>query len=389
MIEPHGGDLVDRVANPSHTDRLRTNLNEAPTIRLDRAQLQDVINIANGRFSPLTGFMSRNDFRKVVHDMTLEDGTRWSLPITLDVDAEKAGALTPGEMVGLESPDGTLVAALDINDVYKYNHEETAEMIYGTTDRQHPGVRNHLEAGDFLIGGDVRAFDEFRYNDHDLLPKETRVLFNDLGWETVVGFQTRNAPHRAHEYIQKSALEHTDGLLIQPKLGYKKPGDYEDDVILQAYRRLVEHYYVDDSAVLSAFPSQMRYAGPREAIFDAIVRKNQGCTHFVVGRDHAGVKDYYDGFDAHRIFDDINDIGIEPLFYSYSFYCRECDGMVSEKICPHATDQQVHPSGTRIRELIESGEKPSEKMMRPEVSDYLLESESPFVGQTDQKVTSE
>jgi sulfate adenylyltransferase len=389
MIEPHGGDLIDRVADPSHADRLRTNLDEAPTICLDRAQLQDVINIANGRFSPLTGFMSKNDFRKVVHDMTLEDGTRWSLPVTLDVDAETARELTPGEMVSLESPDRTIVAALDIDDVYKYNHEETAEAIYGTTDRQHPGVRNHLEAGDFLIGGDVRAFDEFRYNDHDLLPKETRVLFNDLDWETVVGFQTRNAPHRAHEYIQKSALEHTDGVLIQPKLGYKKSGDYKDDVIFQAYRRLVEHYYVDDSVVLSAFPSQMRYAGPREAIFDAIVRKNQGCTHFVVGRDHAGVKDYYDGFDAHRIFDDINHIGIEPLFYSYSFYCRKCDGMVSEKICPHTTDQQVHPSGTRIRELIQSGEKPSEKMMRPEVSAYLLNSESPFVEHRDLKVTSE
>jgi sulfate adenylyltransferase len=389
MIKPHGGDLVDRVVTGTYADQLRAELDDASVLCLDRAQLQDVINIANGRFSPLTGFMSKNDFRKVVYDMTLEDGTRWSLPITLDVNAETASELTPGERIGLESPGGTLVATLDVDDVYKYNKTETAAAIYGTDERQHPGVRNYFNAGEYLIGGDVRMFDEFRYNDHDLLPKETRVLFSDRDWETVVGFQTRNAPHRAHEYIQKSALEHADGLLIQPKLGYKKAGDYEDDVILQAYRHLVDNYYVDGSAVLSAFPSQMRYAGPREAIFDAIVRKNQGCTHFVVGRDHAGVQDYYDGFDAHRIFDDIEDIGIEPLFYSYSFYCHQCDGMVSEKICPHDDDRQVHPSGTRIRGLIEAGDQPSEKMMRPEVATYLLESDSPFVERSDPEVASE
>jgi sulfate adenylyltransferase len=321
--------------------------------------------------------------------MTLEDGTRWSLPITLDVDAETAGALTPGERIGLESPEGPLVASLNVDDVYKYNKKETAAAIYDTADRQHPGVRKHLEAGDYLIGGDVLALDEFRYNSHDLLPKETRVLFDDRGWETVVGFQTRNAPHRAHEYIQKSALEHADGLLIQPKLGYKKEGDYEDGIILQAYRRLIDNYYVDGSTVLSAFPSQMRYAGPREAIFDAIVRKNQGCTHFVVGRDHAGVQDYYDGFDAHRIFDGIDDISIEPLFYSYSFYCRRCDGMVSEKICPHDVEEQVHPSGTRIRELIQSGNKPPERMMRSEVASFLLDSDSPFVERSSPEVVSE
>lgn len=389
MIEPHDGDLVDRVASDAHAEQLRGELAENVTLRLDQSQLQDVINIANGRFSPLTGFMSRSDFRKVVYDMTLEDGTRWSLPITLDVDAETARDLTPGKKIGLESPDGTLVAALDVDDVYKYNKEETAAAIYETTEREHPGVRNYFEAEEYLVGGDVLACDEHRFNDHDLLPKETRVLFDDLGWETVVGFQTRNAPHRAHEYIQKSALEHADGLLIQPKLGYKKSGDYNDEAILGAYQRLIDNYYIDGSAVLSAFPSQMRYAGPREAIFDAIVRKNQGCTHFVVGRDHAGVQDYYDGFDAHRIFDTIDDIGIEPLFYSYSFYCRKCDGMASEKICPHNDSQQVHPSGTQIRNLIQKGNQPSEQMMRPEVADYLLNTESPFVDRTDSKVTGE
>lgn len=385
MIKPHDGELVDRIVSETHAEQLLDELEERVRLQLDRSQFQDVINIANGRFSPLTGFMSRNDFRKVVYDMTLEDGTQWSLPITLDVDDETASDLTPGEKIGLKSPNGTLVAALDINDVYKYNKTKTAAAVYGTADSEHPGVRNHLNAGEYLIGGDILAFNEHRYNDHDLLPKETRVLFDNQGWETVVGFQTRNAPHRAHEYIQKSALEHADGLLIQPKLGYKKMGDYSDEAILGAYRRLLDSYYVDGSAVLSAFPSQMRYAGPREAIFDAIVRKNQGCTHFVVGRDHAGVKDYYDGFDAQRIFDRIGDVGIKPLFYNYSFYCHKCDGMASEKICPHNDGQQVHPSGTQIRKLIKRGEQPSEQMMRPEVADYLLDMGSPFVEETQEE----
>lgn len=379
MIEPHGGRLVDRVATDAHARQLRAEVDNAPTVRLSTTQLQDVINVANGRFSPLTGFMSRSDFQKVVYDMTLEDGTWWSLPITLDIDTDTASELIPGKKAGLESPDGTLVAVIDVTDIYKYNKEKTAAAIYDTTDRDHPGVRQHLNAGEYLVGGDILTLEQHWYNDHDLLPKETRVLFGKRGWDTVAGFQTRNAPHRAHEYIQRSALEHVDGILIQPKLGYKKAGDYADDVILGAYERLMGHYYIDGSAVLSAFPSQMRYAGPREAIFDAIVRKNQGCTHFIVGRDHAGVRDYYGGFEAQHIFDEVGDLGIEPLFYSYSFYCERCDGMASEKVCPHDEGAQVHPSGTRIRTLIEEGTQPPETMMRPEVATYLLDAQTPFV----------
>lgn len=389
MIQPHDGELVDRVTSRTHEDQLRSELAGEKPVQLNQNQVQQLANIVNGRLSPLTGFMSKNDFRKVVYDMTLEDGTVWPLPVTLDIDAETAGDLSSGNKIGLESPGGTLVAGLDIQEVYTYDKQETARAIYDTTSRDHPGVRNLFNAGEYLIGGDVLAFADHRFNEHDLLPKETRVLFDDKGWETVVGFQTRNAPHRAHEYIQKSALEHADGLLIQPKLGDKKVGDYDDDTILGAYKRLIDEYYVGGSAVLSVFPSRMRYAGPREAVFDAIVRKNQGCTHFIIGRDHAGVENYYDGFDAHRIFDRIKDIGIEPLFYTYSFYCRKCDGMASEKICPHESSQQVQPSGTRIRALIQDEDRPPEQMMRPEVTDYLLNTESPFVERTDPEVTSE
>lgn len=379
MIEPHGGRLVDRVVGEKHGEQLAVELDSRPSIELSPSQFQEAVNIANGRFSPLKGFMSRNDFVKVAHDMTLEDGTVWSLPVTLDVGPEVAATLVPGESATLVHPDGTEIGVIKVREVYKYNAEETAEAIFGTSDADHPGVTDHLQKQEYFVGGDIVTFERFRYHDFDLLPAETRVLFAERGWEQVLGFQTRNAPHRAHEYIQKSGLEHADGLFIQPKLGNKKPGDYRDEVIMRAYRTLIEEYYVENRVALSVFPSKMRYAGPREAIFDAIVRKNHGCTHFVIGRDHAGVEDYYEGFDAHRVFDEVGGIGIEPVFYSYSFYCERCDGMTSEKVCPHGDESRVHPSGTRIRELIQQGAEPSEKMMRAEVATEIMSSESPFV----------
>jgi sulfate adenylyltransferase len=385
MIEPHGGDLVDRVLDDHRAKRIADEVADVPGIELDRSQYQDAINIATGRFSPLTGFLTQNDFLKVVHDMMLEDGTVWPLPIVLDVDAGKAGELTPSKRAGLYGPDGELVGAIDIDEIYKYNTKKTAKQVFGTTDTDHPGVANYAARNDFLVGGDILLFDSHRYNEHDLYPVESRVLFEKWGWDTVVGFQTRNAPHRAHEYIQKSALEHVDGLFIQPKLGEKKIGDYRDEVIYGAYRRLIDNYYRTKSVVLSVFPSKMRYAGPREAVFDALVRKNHGCSHFVIGHDHAGVKDFYDGFDAHGIFDDIGDIGVSPLFYGYAFYCTRCDGMTSEKLCPHGDDDHVLPRGSKIRRLIREGKDPSEKIIRPEVKEFVMGRETPFV--TDELAT--
>jgi sulfate adenylyltransferase len=383
MIEPHGGELVDRVVPDTHAENLQQTVKDGPHIHLDGSRYQEVINIATGRFSPITGFLSRNDFLKVVHDMTLEDGAVWPLPVILDVDAETATELSPSETAGLLAPDGELIGTIDIAEIYKYNGEETAKNVFGTTDRDHPGVANLYDRDDFLVGGPIKLFAEHRYNDHDLLPKESRVLFDHWNWETVVGFQTRNAPHRAHEYIQKSALEHTDGLLVQPKLGNKKEGDYQDDVILGAYEQLMEYYYTDQSIALSVFPSQMRYAGPREAVFDAIVRKNQGCSHFVIGHDHAGVGDYYEGLDAHRIFDEIADIGIQPLFYSYVFFCTHCDNMTSEKLCPHGERKHIYPRGSKIRRAIRNGdgESLSKKIIRPEVRTYVMSNDNPFVGE--------
>jgi sulfate adenylyltransferase len=379
MIAPHGGTLIDRVVGSTRADRLRDTARDGPTISLDTNQYQDLINIVTGRFSPITGFLSQSDFLKVVNDMTLEDGTTWSLPVTLDVTDKMANQLRPSQTVGLETPDGTLVGAMNVEEVFKYNKTEVTRKLFGTDERDHPGVARYFDRGDFLVGGPVYTFETPRYNDYDLLPRESRVLINHKGWDSVVGFQTRNAPHRAHEYIQKAALEHVDGLLVQPKLGEKKAGDYRDETIMGAYQTLLEQYYPESHVALSVFPSKMRYGGPREAIFDALIRKNQGCTHFVVGRDHAGVADYYDGFDAHDIFDQVGDIGIEPVFFSYAFYCEVCDGMTSEKVCPHGDKDRVYPSGSRIRDLIQGGDRPSTELMRPEVAEFILDADEGFV----------
>lgn len=379
MIEPHGGQLVDRTMSVDAYERRVADIDDLPTIRLDERLVQDAVNIAVGRYSPLRGFMLQDDFLKVVHDMTLEDGTVWPLPVVHDVDAETASVLEPGQPARLADSTGETVGLIDVEEVYKYNKRETARHIFGTDDDDHPGVESYYAQEDFLVGGPVSILNKLRYSDRDMWPKESRVLFRHYGWDTVVGFQTRNAPHRGHEYIQKCALEQVDGLLVQPKLGEKKTGDYQDDTIVGAYEVLVDEYYPKRRVVLSVFPSRMRYAGPREAVFDALVRKNHGCTHFIIGRDHAGVGDYYEPDSAHEIFDEISDIGITPMLFNNAFYCTECDGMCSVKICPHDESARVPPSGSRIRRLIRDGGDVSEKIMRPEIVRFAKETQTPFV----------
>jgi len=376
MIEPHGGILVDRTVDAS---RYEEEIDDWSKITLARDALQDVWNIASGRLSPLKGFLNRSDFLKVVNDMTLEDGTVWPLPVVLDVGPDKAADLNPDEKAALCAPEGNRIGVLDVEEIYRHNKDDAAEAIFGTNDDSHPGVKAFQAKEDFLVGGSIHLFEKHRYGDYDLLPAESRVLFQHYDWDTVVGFQTRNAPHRGHEYIQKTSLEFADGLLVQPKLGEKKAGDYRDDLIIETYRTLIDAYYPPGRVALSVFPSRMRYAGPREAVFDAIVRKNQGCTHFIIGRDHAGVGDFYDGFDAHHIFDGLGDIGITPLFFNYSFFCERCDAMTSEKLCPHDDENRINPSGSKIREKIRSGQQPSAKMMRPEVATYIIDADEPFV----------
>lgn len=381
MIQPHGNDLVDRVVTPERAEELRGKFDNLSTVKLDQNLFYDFANLAQGVYSPLDGFMSRNDFQKVVNDLTLESGVPWPLPVVLDINTELANEIEPTERIGVLRPDGTPVGVLDVDSVYRYSEDEVCSNLFGTTDDEHPGVRTIQSKDPFFVGGAIKAFPDAiaRKDNHDITPKETRVLFKKYGWDTIVGFQTRNVPHRAHEYLQKSALEHVDGLLIQPKIGEKKPGDYTNSAILEGYQTLIDNYYPPELVVLSMFKSRMWYAGPREAVFDSIVRKNYGCTHFIIGRDHAGVGNYYGDFEAQQLFDAIGDIGIEPFYYHYAFYCTVCDGIVSEKICPHDSTHHMEPSGTKLRDMLSRKEHPPTELMRPEVAETVLTLDDVFV----------
>ncbi|MFP4589508.1 MAG: sulfate adenylyltransferase [Candidatus Bipolaricaulota bacterium] len=382
MLPPHGGKLVNRrPKTDAGREQLQRRAENLPSIQVSEEIVKDLQNIADGGYSPLTGFMGKNDFLKVVQDKTLEDGTVWTVPIILDVSADRAAEFSPGDEVLLSDSSGEGLAILTVRDVFEYDKIEAAEGLFGTADENHPGVASFLRGEDCLVGGPVKLLnDGFRdFQDYHLRPVETRVLFKEKGWDTVVGFQTRNVPHRGHEYLQKSALEVVDGILVHPKIGKKKVGDWQDHVILAAYRALLDQYYLRDHSAMSIFPANMRYMGPREAVYDAIVRKNYGCTHFIVGRDHAGVGDYYGDFEAHQIFDELSDIDIEPLTFDYAYYCRKCQGMVTDKTCPHSMEDRVAPSGTKIREMIKSGKRPPTEMMRSEVADVILEAREPFV----------
>lgn len=376
MIAPHGGKLVNRKVEGKEKKRLLKESENMEKIEVGSETVKDIQNIADGRYSPLKGFMDEKNFLKVVEDKTLEDGTVWTVPITLDISEEED--VSTGDRI-LLTHKGKKLAVMEVEDIFDYDKEHVVNHLYGTTDTDHPGVKSYMEKGDKMVGGDIKVlqsgFDQF--SNYNLTPAETRVLFKEKGWKTVVGFQTRNAPHRGHEYLQKSALEHVDGILIHPKIGAKKKGDYRDEVILEAYESLMDNYFRDQAA-MSIFTSKMRYMGPREAVFDAIVRKNHGCTHFIVGRDHAGVGDYYDEFAAQEIFSQFGSLGIQPMFYDYAFYCNECEDTVSETICPH-DEGRVTPSGTKIRGMLENGETPSKKLMRPEVAETIKKFEDPLV----------
>ena len=372
-IAPHGGSLVDRVI--ADDDRLDA-LGRAARLRsvpLDARGLADLALIATGAYSPLTGFLGRDDYLRVLHDMRLASGVPWSLPITLRVES---GSGLP-ETVALTGPNGSIVGVLEVRDVFRHPKEEEAQLVYGTTDTKHPGVAQLFAQGDVVVGGDVWVVQrpEPPFPELALDPADTRRAFAERGWRSVVGFQTRNPVHRAHEYIQKAALETVDGLLLHPLLGPTKDDDVPAAVRVKSYRVLLERYYPRDRVLLAGFPAAMRYAGPREAVFHALVRKNYGCTHFIVGRDHAGVGNYYGSYDAQRIFERFapGELGIAPLRFEHTFYCQRCQGMASPKTCPHDAASHVTLSGTRVREMLRSGTRPPPEFSRPEVIQVLTE----------------
>jgi sulfate adenylyltransferase len=378
LISPHGGTLVNRVADPEVRAAALAAASHLPAVRLNAFQLSDLTCIATGVFSPLTGFASRDDYESILDRMRLAGGVVWSIPITLAVAADAARAVGTGASIALQDGSGRIVATMEITDRFWCDRKREAAAVYRTTDAAHPGVARLYAQGDVLLGGPVTLLDlpvDEPFADFRRDPAETRRLFAARGWRRVVGFQTRNPVHRAHEYIQKVALEICDGLLLNPLVGETKRDDISAATRMDSYQVLIDNYYPRERVVLSVFPAAMRYAGPREAVFHAIARRNYGCSHFIVGRDHAGVGDYYGTYDAQTIFDEFPpaDLGIVPLFFEHTFYCRRCRGMASVKTCPHDGSSRVTLSGSQVRDMLARGEIPPPEFTREEIAQVLID----------------
>ncbi len=380
VSRPHGGRLVLRVLEGRRRERLLSEAREMPSLEVGLERAIDAEDIARGAFSPLEGFMVEDEYLSVLDRMRLPNDLPWTIPVILDASKEELRGVSVGDDLLLKY-NGRPLAIVTVEDVYGWDKRVHAEKVFKTRDPGHPGVEATYRRKDLLVGGRLELIDSppNPLEKYTLWPLETRILFKERGWRRVVAFQTRNVPHLGHEYVQKAALTFTDGLLVQPLSGWKKKGDYRDEVIVEAYKALIEHYYPKNVVVLSVLRMNMFYAGPREAVHHAIVRKNFGATHFIVGRDHAGVGDYYGPYEAWEIFKQFPDLGITPLFVREAFYCRKCGGMVNEKICPHGPEHRIKISGTRIREMLRRGERPPEYMMRPEVAEVVLGHGNPFI----------
>ena len=371
MINPHGGPLVDRmVPHPEELDATLT------TITLSRRSQSDLEMIATGACSPLTGFMSQQDYSSVVEEMRLANGSVWSIPITLPISAEQVSNLKGVEEATLSTESDGVIGKIQISDIYKPDKEREAEKVYLATDDKHPGVAALLSGGKYYVAGDIEVYqlpEHKHFGEYRMSPRQLRAVIEEKGWKSVVAFQTRNPIHRAHEYITKCALEMVDGLIIHPIVGETKSDDIPADVRMACYEAIIEHYYPHRHTILSVYPASMRYAGPREAIFHALTRKNYGCTHFIVGRDHAGVGSYYGTYDAQKIFENFNreELGIESMFFEHAFYCKRTNSMATTKTSRAMDHEKVFLSGTKVREMLIAGVDLPEEFTRPEVSDIL------------------
>ena len=382
LVPPHGGTLVDRFVTGADAQALQAEAASMPQIELSAKQACDLEMIAIGAFSPLTGFVGRADFESICKNMRLADGTVFPIPITLAVDDAVKDTLTEGGRAALRHADGTLMAVIDVAEIYTHDRTLEYEGVFRTSDEAHPGVQAVMDEGDWLIGGDIHVLTVLpehepgeQFPDHRLRPAQTRAEFERRGWKTVAAFQTRNPIHRAHEYLCKCAQEICDGLLIHPLVGETKPGDIPADVRMQCYETIIDHYFVSERTCLTVMPAAMRYAGPREAVLHALVRQNYGTSHFIVGRDHAGVGDYYGTYDAQEIFDTMSDddLAVIPLKFEHAAWSHKAQGMVSAKTFPKLEGDQVFLSGTKVRELLAEGQRPPAEFSRPEVADVLIE----------------
>ena len=373
-IKPHGGKLVNRITNSDPAGL------SSISISLDLAN--DVENIADGIFSPLEGFLNQQDFENVISKGRLANNTAWTIPTVLDVDESTAKQMKEAGDVLLKNPDGLGVAILHVDDIFQYDKQKMVQGVYGTNDDKHPGVAKTFSMQDHLVGGTidyVKRPEDTEIRKYRMTPTQTRESFKEAGWKTIVAFQTRNPPHVAHEMLQKTSITTRDGVFVNPLIGKKKSGDFKDEVIVKAYETMIANYYPENRCRLATLHTEMKYAGPKEAIHHAIMRQNYGCTHIIIGRDHAGVGNYYDPFAAHKIFDDYPELDITPIFFPAFFYCKDCLTYTTPKACPHGDESKEQISGTKLRQLIQDGQAPNQYILRPEVSKVILEYDQPFV----------
>ncbi|MEY3869365.1 MAG: hypothetical protein RLZZ338_3256 [Cyanobacteriota bacterium] len=382
-IPPHGGILINRIATLDQRQEFFDKANSLPRLQLSDRALSDVEMIAIGAYSPLTGFMEEADYKSVVKNMRLANGLPWAVPVTLPVSEQIANSLQEGTMIRLDSPQGEFIGILQLTQKYRYNKEEEAINVYRTDDLKHPGVAVLDQQGPINLAGPIWLLERQPHSDfpkYQIDPAKSRILFKEKGWKTIVGFQTRNPIHRAHEYIQKCAMEVVDGLFLHPLVGATKDDDIPADVRMRCYEILIDKYYPTERVILAINPAAMRYAGPREAIFHALIRKNYGCTHFIVGRDHAGVGNYYGTYDAQYIFEEFEpgELGIVPMMFEHAFYCSLTGQMATTKTSPSKPEQRVHLSGTKVREMLRNGQLPPPEFSRPEVAAELAKAMNIF-----------
>ena len=376
LIPPHGGKLINRLATPEEKQDFIAKADSLPKVQLDKRATSDLVMIAIGGFSPISGFMGQQDYLGVVKNMRLANGLPWSVPVTLSVTAEVAEPLTLGSLIRLDNPDGKFIGVLELTEKYSYDKKLEAKNVYRTEEDKHPGVKVVYEQGEINLAGSVWLLereDHPQFPKYQIDPAASRAMFQERGWKTVVGFQTRNPIHRAHEYIIKCALEIVDGLFLHPLVGATKSDDIPADVRMRCYEIMMENYFPQERVILAINPSAMRYAGPREAIFHALIRKNYGCTHFIVGRDHAGVGDYYGTYDAQEIFSQFEpeELGIAPLKFEHAFYCTRTEQMATAKTSPATKEERIHLSGTKVRAMLREGKTPPPQFSRPKVAEEL------------------